>query len=145
MDFETENYGMESANSNRCSANEAIGAILMTVKPPLSHIRFAGSTAYISGQLPRGTDGKIIAGDMRDQTRQSLRNLQAVLTSEGLELSDVVKVTAWITDADFVADFNLVYREYFSEPFPARSTLVSALVVPGAMVEIDAIAYRDRK
>lgn len=117
----------------------------MTVKPPLSHMRFAGSTAYISGQLPRGTDGKIIAGDMQDQTRQSLKNLQTVLKSEGLELSDVVKVTAWITDADYMADFNLVYREYFSEPYPARSTLVSALVVPDALVEIDAIAYRNSK
>lgn len=115
----------------------------MASKPPLSPVRFAGSTAYISGQLPRGADGKIIAGNMQDQSRQALANLEAVLKSEGLQLSDVVKVTAWITDAEAMADFNVVYREYFAEPYPTRSTIVSALVAPDAMVEIEAIAYRD--
>jgi reactive intermediate/imine deaminase len=115
----------------------------MASKPPLSSVRFAGSTAYISGQLPRGEDGKIIAGDMQDQTRQALANLEAILKSEGLKFSNVVKVTAWITDADFMADFNSVYREFFAEPYPTRSTIVSALVVPDAMVEVEAVAYRD--
>ena len=115
----------------------------MASKPPLSPVRFAGSTAYISGQLPRGEDGKIIAGDMQDQTRQALANLEAILKSEGLKFSNVVKVTAWITDADFMADFNSVYREFFAEPYPTRSTIVSALVVPNAMVEVEAVAYRD--
>jgi reactive intermediate/imine deaminase len=117
----------------------------MASKPPLSPVRFAGSTAYISGQLPRGGDGKIITGDMRDQTRQALANLEAILKSEGLELADVVKVTAWITDADAMAEFNSVYREYFAEPYPTRSTIVSALVVPDAMVEVEAVAYRNSK
>jgi reactive intermediate/imine deaminase len=117
----------------------------MASKPPLSPVRFAGSTAYISGQLPRGGDGKIIAGDMQDQCRQALANLEVVLKSAGLELSDVVKVTAWITDADYMADFNLVYREYFAEPYPTRSTIVSDLIVPDAMVEIEAVAYRESK
>ena len=115
----------------------------MASKPPLSPVRFAGSTVYISGQLPRGEDGKIIAGDMQDQTRQALANLEAILKSEGLKFSDVVKVTAWITDPDFMADFNSVYREFFAEPYPTRSTIVSALVVPDAMVEVEAVAYRD--
>jgi 2-iminobutanoate/2-iminopropanoate deaminase len=115
----------------------------MASKPPLSPVRFAGSTAYISGQLPRGGDGKIIAGDMQDQCRQALANLEVVLKSAGLELSDVVKVTAWITHADYMADFNLVYREFFAEPYPTRSTIVSALVVPEAMVEVEAVAYRE--
>jgi 2-iminobutanoate/2-iminopropanoate deaminase len=60
-----------------------------------------------------------------------------------LELADVVKVTAWITDADAMAEFNSVYREYFAEPYPTRSTIVSALVAADAMVEIEAIAYKD--
>ena len=117
----------------------------MASKPPLSPVRFAGSTVYISGQLPRGQDGKIITGDMQDQTRQALANLKAILQSEDLQLSNVVKVTAWITDADYMADFNSTYCEYFAEPYPTRSTIVSALVVPDAMVEIEAIAYRDNK
>ena len=117
----------------------------MASKPPLSPVRFAGSTAYISGQLPRGADGNIVVGDMRDQTWQALANLEAILKSEGLKFSNVVKVTAWITDADFMADFNSVYREFFTEPYPTRSTIVSALVVPDAMVEVEAVAYRDNK
>lgn len=117
----------------------------MASKPPLSPVRFAGSTVYVSGQLPRGGDGKIISGDMRDQTRQALANLDAVLQSKGLKLADVVKVTAWITDADAMADFNSVYREYFTEPYPTRSTILSALVVPGAMVEVEAVAYKGSK
>ena len=115
----------------------------MASTPPLSPVRFAGSTVYISGQLPRGGDGKIITGDMQDQCRQALSNLKTVLKSEGLELSHVVKVTAWITHADYMADFNLVYREFFAEPYPTRSTIVSALVVPEAMVEVEAVAYRE--
>jgi reactive intermediate/imine deaminase len=142
MDFAADIYGIESGKRNRRNTIDATGAARMNVKPPLSAVRFAGSTAYISGQLPRGTDGKI-TGDARDQARQSLNNLQTVLLSEGLSLSDVVKVTAWITDAGYMADFNMVYREFFSEPYPARSTLVSALVVPDAMIEIEAVALRD--
>ncbi|MEY4054842.1 MAG: hypothetical protein RL519_177 [Pseudomonadota bacterium] len=114
----------------------------MSEKPPLSPFRTAGSTVYVSGQLPRGADGRIIAGNAREQVRQTLQNLQRVLANAGLCLSDVVKVTAWLTDAEYMADFNAVYREYFHEPFPTRSTVISTLVVPDAIVEIEAIAFR---
>lgn len=63
----------------------------MSEKPPLSPFRTAGSTVYVSGQLPRGTDGRIIAGNAREQVRQTLQNLQRVLANAGLCLSDVVK------------------------------------------------------
>lgn len=76
---------------------------------------------------------------------RALANLEAVLKSAGLELSDVVKVTAWITDANYMTDFNLVYRGYFAEPYPTRSTIVSDLVVPDAVVEVEAVAYRESK
>ncbi len=111
-------------------------------KPPLSAIRFAGDVAYISGQLPRNADGAIIAGDMVAQTRQSLSNLRQILESNNLTLADVVKVTAWLTDAALMNDFNAAYREFFAAPFPARSVVVSALVAPGAVVEIEAVASR---
>ncbi|MCF8471213.1 MAG: hypothetical protein K9G27_00290 [Sphingomonadaceae bacterium] len=48
-------------------------------------------------------------------------------------------------DVDAMTDFNMVYREFFAEPYPTRSTIVSALVVPDAMVEVEAIAYRESK
>jgi reactive intermediate/imine deaminase len=109
-------------------------------KPPLTAVRFAGNIAYVSGQLPRGSDGAIVSGDARVQTRQSLVNLQRALASADLSLTDVVKVTAWITDARHMADFNSVYREFFVEPYPARSFVISALVAPDAVVEIEAVA-----
>lgn len=111
-------------------------------RPPLTKVRFAGDTAYVSGQLPRGADGAIIIGSALDQVRQSLHNLEQALTAAGLNLANVVKVTVWITDASHMADLNTAYREFFSEPFPARSTIVSALVAPDALVEIEAIAHR---
>ena len=112
----------------------------ITPKPPLSSIRFAGEIAFVSGQLPRGADGAIIVGDAKAQTRQSLSNLEQVLASKDLTLANVVKVTAWITDAAHMNDFNAVYREFFAEPFPARSVVVSALVASDAVVEVEAIA-----
>lgn len=113
----------------------------MATKPPLSPLRFAGSTVYVSGQLPRGEDGAIVQGDASVQARQALTNLQQVLATAGLSLADVVKVTVWITDANDMADLNAVYREFFAEPYPARSTVVSGLVAPGAVVEIEAVAF----
>lgn len=115
----------------------------MSQQHPLSKVRIVDPTVYVSGQLPRGADGAIVPGSPRDQVRQALQNLEQTLASAGCALGDVVKVTAWLTDARHMANFNAVYREFLSEPFPSRSTLVSALVVPDAMVEIEAIAYRE--
>lgn len=114
----------------------------MSEKPPLTRVVMAGNTAYVSGQLPRGADGAIIAAPPLDQVRQALSNLQAALASVGYGLGDVVKVTAWLTDAAYMADFNAAYREFFAEPYPARSVVVSQLIAQGAVVEVEATAYR---
>ena len=106
--------------------------------PPLSKFRRAGNLIFTAGQLPRGADGAIVAGDIEVQTRQAIANLQAVLRDAGAELTDVVKVTAWLTDAAHMAGFNAVYREFFDTPYPARSTVISGLVAGD--VEIEAIA-----
>lgn len=107
--------------------------------PPLSKTRRAGNLLFVSGQLPRGADGAIVTGDIKTQTRQSLANLEAALTDAGASLKDVVKVTAWITDAAHMAGFNEVYRDVFLEPYPTRSTVISGLVAGD--VEIEAIAW----
>src|SRR3546814_3415943 len=73
-----------------------------------------------------------------------MRNIRAILDQAGLGLSTLVKVSVWLTDkADFAA-FNTVYREYFPDRPPARSTVVSDLLIAGAKVEIDAIAFAGR-
>jgi reactive intermediate/imine deaminase len=107
--------------------------------PPLSKARRAGDLLFVSGQLPRGADGQIVPGDIAVQTRQALSNLVAVLEAHGAAASDVVKVTVWLTDRRQYDVFNAVYREVFSEPFPARSVVVSDLVAD-ADVEIEAVA-----
>lgn len=109
------------------------------VRPPLSRFRRAGNFVFTSGQLPRGADGSIVAGDIKVQTRQALVNLEAVLAEAGARMDQVVKVTAWLTDAARMPGFNEVYREVFAEPFPARSTVVSGLVAGD--VEIEAVAW----
>ena len=105
---------------------------------PYSRATVAGGFVFVSGQLAFGEDGRIVDGGIQAQTRQALRNLQAVLTKAGCAADDVVKVTAWLSDmADFPA-FNAVYREFFGGEFPARSTTGGAQLAFGAVVEIEA-------
>lgn len=111
--------------------------------PPLSRSRRVGDLLFVSGQLPRGADGRIVEGDVTVQTRQALANLCAVLAEHGASAGDVVKVTAWLTDAAHIDAFNRVYREVFESPFPARSVVVSQLVAP-ADVEVEAVASMPR-
>lgn len=111
--------------------------------PPLSSARQVGDLLFVSGQLPRGADGEIVDGDIVVQTRRSLANLQAVLAAHGAHASDVVKVTAWLTDPSHVSGFNAAYRETFKPPYPARSVVISGLIAGD--VEIEAIAQHPRR
>lgn len=108
---------------------------------PLSNVVEAGGFLFVSGQLPFGPDGAIVQGDAAEQTRVALTRLAAALQSVGAEMENVVKTTVWLTDARDFADFNAAYREFFPDAPPARSTVVSALVLD-ARVEIEAVAWR---
>jgi 2-iminobutanoate/2-iminopropanoate deaminase len=110
--------------------------------PPLSSARRAGDLVFTSGQLARGDDGAIVSGGIEAQAEQALANLTGVLASHGVGSADVVKVTAWLTDASYGPAFNAAYSKLFAEPYPARSTVVSALLAPDALVEVEAIAIR---
>lgn len=107
---------------------------------PLSAARRAGSLLFLSGQLPRTADGSIARGPIEDQTRQVIDNIEAVLAAHGLTLADVVKTTVWLTDIAHLDGFNRIYAARFPDPYPTRSTVVSALVAP-ADIEIEAIAH----
>ncbi len=101
----------------------------------------AADTVYISGQLPLNAQGEM-PETIEEQTRQSIENIKALLESEGLSLSNVVKTTVFLSDiADFVA-MNGVYAEMFSAPFPARSAFEVAALPKNAKVEIECIAHR---
>ncbi|WP_188054261.1 RidA family protein [Sphingosinithalassobacter sp. CS137] len=112
------------------------------VRPPLSAARSAGDLVFTSGQLARGGDGAIVAGGIEAQADQALANLVRVLAESGCGPEHVVKVTAWLTDPGYGAAFNAAYLRVFGEPYPARSTVVSALLAEGALVEVEAVALR---
>lgn len=100
---------------------------------------------FVSGQLPIDpATGAFPEGGVKEQTRQSLTNAQAILNAVGLELSDVVKTTVFLADmADFAA-MNEVYSSFFSAPFPARSAVAVKDLPKGALVEVECIAANRR-
>lgn len=108
---------------------------------PLSPAVRAGDFVFVSGQVPVGADGKVIAGGVGAETDQVLVNIAAALKLAGCELSDVVKTTAWLRDRDDFPAFNAAYGKHFPKDPPARSTAESRLMIDIA-VEIEAIAYK---
>ena len=107
---------------------------------PLSAGVEANGFLFLSGQLGTDADFALAGDDIEAQTRQALENVKALLEEAGCTLADVVKVTAFVTDAPLSTGFNSVYAEYFADAPPARSTVVSGLLLPGAVVEIEAVA-----
>jgi 2-iminobutanoate/2-iminopropanoate deaminase len=107
---------------------------------PLSKAVRAGDFVFLSGQLGLDEQGKLAEG-IEAQTRHCLRHIRTLLEAAGTGPQAVVKATVWLTElADFPA-FNRIYAEAFPEQPPARSTVCSALVLPGARVEIEVVAY----
>ena len=84
--------------------------------------------------------GQVIAGDIAAQTERVFENLKAVLAAAGATLATVVKTTVFLTDLANFAAMNAVYAKYFTEPFPARSTIQVAGLPRGASVEIEVTA-----
>ena len=108
---------------------------------PLSLGVRVGDFVFVSGQLAL-RHGRIVGSDIRTQTATTLDNVAGVLAQAGLTLADVCKVTVWLTNAEDFPAFNAIYAEHMSVPFPARSTVVAELLLPGALIEIEVIAYR---
>jgi reactive intermediate/imine deaminase len=112
---------------------------------PYSQAVRAGNTLYLSGQTPLDpATGEIVAGDIATQARRVFDNLRAVLEAGGASFAAVVRVGIYLTDLrDFAAD-NEIMKQYFAEPYPARSTIGVSSLPRGAAVEVDAIAVLDR-
>lgn len=111
---------------------------------PLSPAVRAGDMIYISGQVPLGTDGKIIEGNIEAQTKQVMENIKSALALAGATLKDVVKTTIWLEDARDFGRMNAVYATYFPKEPPARTTVESRLMID-IKIEIEAIAYAPQK
>jgi 2-iminobutanoate/2-iminopropanoate deaminase len=110
--------------------------------PHLAPFTEASSLVFLSGQLPFDATGRISSTDIGGQTAQVLGNIAAVLEQAGLTLADIVKTTVWLRSATDFAAFNDSYAACFGTHRPARSTVVSELVLPGALIEIEAVAQR---
>lgn len=110
---------------------------------PYSQAIEVAGLVYTSGQIPIApATGKFVEGGIREQTRQSLLNVKAILEEAGLTLSDVVKTTVFMADMNDFADMNAIYSEFFSEPYPARSAVAVKSLPKGALVEIEVVASR---
>ena len=108
---------------------------------PLSMGMRTGDLVFVSGQGPLDLEtGEIVGETVGEQTAVTLDHVVSVLDAAGLGLDDVVKVNVYITDADYYESFNETYAEYFEEPYPARSCLVTDIVNEDQTVEIEAIA-----
>ena len=110
-------------------------------QPQFSMTRRAGDLVFVSGQMAFGEGFRIVGDDIAAQTRTCLENIERQLSAAGLTARDIVKTTVWLTRLDDFADFDAAYGAFFSgNPLPARSTVRADLMVPGALVEIEAIA-----
>lgn len=113
------------------------------MKPPhLSPFVEAGPLVFLSGQLAFDRNGRISQAGIAEQTTQVLENMDHILAGLGLNRRNVVKTTVWLKPGtDFVA-FNECYATFFGPHCPARSTVYGDLMLPAALVEIEAIAFR---
>ena len=111
---------------------------------PLPHGARAGDYVFISGQVAVRSDGSTVVGDFDAEVRAVLDNVRAVCRAAGGDLSDVCKVTAFLLNATLFEPFNAIYRGYFAEPLPARSTVLAPLSNPDLRIEVEAIAYIPR-
>jgi reactive intermediate/imine deaminase len=117
--------------------------------PPISHYTdavVAGDTLYVSGIVPVDANGAVVGGaDVVAQARQVFANMARVLAAAGATAADVVKVTVYLLDVDDRPKINPVRQEFFGAARPASTLVeVSRLAVPGALVEIEAVAYLGR-
>lgn len=109
---------------------------------PYSQAIQVGNLVYTSGQIPVDpATGAFAEGGIKEQTRQSLLNVQAILEEVGLSMDDVVKTTVFMADMNDFTDMNAVYAEFFKEPYPARSAVAVKTLPKGALVEIEVVAY----
>ena len=118
-------------NTNQAPA--AIGPYSQAIK--------VGNLVYTSGQIPiNPATGNFVEGGIKEQTRQSLTNIKAILEGTGLSMNNVVKTTVFLADMNDFAEMNSVYAEFFSEPYPARSAVAVKTLPKGALVEIEVVA-----
>ncbi|MGV3684833.1 MAG: RidA family protein [Daejeonella sp.] len=112
---------------------------------PVSHLPFSpalqcGDYVFVSGQASVDKTGNIVVGTFEEECRRSFENLKLILEAGGLGFEHVVQVRNYVGKQEYLAEFNRIYKEFFSEPYPARTTLIGCL---GDLLkfEVDVVAY----
>lgn len=113
---------------------------------PVSHLPFSpavvvGDLIFVSGQASVDAAGKIVSDTFEGEFRRSVENLRKVLEAADSDLAHVVQTRNYVRDATDLPRYNELYREYFSAPFPARTTITNCLP-PSLRYEIEAVAVR---
>jgi 2-iminobutanoate/2-iminopropanoate deaminase len=111
---------------------------------PYSAALRSGQLLFVSGQIPIDpASGEMVQGDIAAQTRRVLQNVGALLDAAGLSFAHVVRTTVFLADMNDFKAMNEAYAAFFTEPYPARSTIQAARLPRDARIEIDAIASYD--
>jgi 2-iminobutanoate/2-iminopropanoate deaminase len=107
---------------------------------PYSQAVAAGDFLFTAGQIAIAPDtNELIRNDIREQSRQVLENLKAIIEAAGADLASVVRTTVYLTSSEDFTSMNEVYAGYFKDDPPARTTIFVSALPKGALVEIDAI------
>jgi len=120
-------------------------ADLADPRPRYTHGWRVGNTVYVAGQLALDKDGKLVGpNDISSQSRRVFENMRRILETAGSRLSDVVKITVFVTDIRFREPYGEVRKEFFHADPPASTLVqVACLAIPGALIEIEAVAVID--
>ena len=113
-----------------------------TAVGPYNHAVRAGDLLFCAGQIPLDpATGELVSGGIKDQTGRVLKNVKAILDDQKLTFANVIKTTVFLTDLADFADMNEIYAKYFTNDYPARSTIQVAALPKGARVEIEVVAH----
>ena len=113
-------------------------------KLPFSPGLRVGDFLFLSGQASVDMEGNIISGTFEEECRRSFENIRKILDKAGMEFQDVVQVRNYIGRQEYLSEFNSIYKEYFSAPYPARTTIMGCL---GNLLkfEADIVAYKNQE
>ena len=120
-------------------------ADLADPRPRYTHGWRVGNTVYVAGQLALDKEGKLVGpNDIAAQSRRVFENMRRILETAGSRLGDVVKITVFVTDIRFREPYGEVRKEFFAADPPASTLVqVACLAIPGALIEIEAVAVID--
>ena len=110
-------------------------------KPHFTPAKRAGDFIFVSGQMPFDAEMNIVGNNIEEQTRVCIEHISKALEAVDSGLDKVVKNMVWLIDPKDFASFNSTYAEYFPDSPPARATVGTVLMMPGALIEIEAVAY----